>query len=266
MRCLSVAVISLVFAATGMAQTEGLTSTVRGRITDEGQGVIPNVNVTFTDVNQKESVAFSDEDGEYIIKLPPGKYSIKAEYPKHDGWEKFLLKGFRVRTEKRNELNIVLRADEEWSRRYGLPVIGEPISRIKQKKQVDSSIFSALTGTIYDQVYAVVPGVEVIARRSDGRIFKATSDLKGYYEIYLPSGEFTIEFSQEAFRRLVVKHFVNLPRMSRSLDVDYLIGKCADCGGAIYGESAKEQEKPIIIDFSKQKDKSKISLKREKIN
>jgi hypothetical protein len=266
MRYLSVAVIILVFAATGIAQTEGLACTVNGRITDEGKGVIPNVKVTFTDVNQKEYVAFSNEDGEYIIQLPPGKYSAKAEYPERHAWEKFLLKGFRVRATRRNELNIVLRVNEEWSRKYGMSVIGEPVSGIKQKKQVDSSIFSALTGTIYDQLHAVIPGVEVIARRGDGRIFRATSDLNGHYEINLPGGEFTIEFRRDAFRRLVVKHFMNLPRIPRSLDVDYLIGKCADCGGAIYGESIREQEKPIVIDFSKQKDKSKISLKREKIN
>lgn len=263
MRHLSALFITIVLAASGVAQAEKKFGLVKGRVTDERQGIIPDTRIIFTNLRQEKFEILSDQSGSFQIYLLPGRYTVRAEYNHYDAWDTFVLKDFKVLADKHNELNIVLRVDSEWSRKYGSPVIGESISGTKLGEKVDSSIFSTLRGTIYDQVHAVVPEVEIVAKRSDGRIFKATSDLKGHYEINLPSGEFTIEFNRSDFRNLIVKHFMNVPPTSRSIDVDFLIGKCADCGGAIYGEGASEQDKPIIIDFSKQKDKSKIKSKEE---
>ena len=77
-------------AVPAMAQTTSLS----GKVVDQGGGVVPGVSVTLTSSTGAVKTAASNEVGAYQFpQLPPGRYSIKAE-----------LKGFKTAFIERLEL------------------------------------------------------------------------------------------------------------------------------------------------------------------
>ena len=108
-----------------------------------------------------------------------------------------------------------------------------------------------LSGTIYDSVKAVVPATKLIAKNNDGQIFRVVSSDDGVYKIELPFGKYKLEFSKDGFKTYIVKNFENFYETKESFDVDFIVGHCADCNGAIYGERDENEEKPTIVDYKK---------------
>ena len=112
-----------------------------------------------------------------------------------------------------------------------------------------------LSGTVYDSVKAVIPATKLIAKNNDGRIFRVISNDEGVYKIELPFGKYTLEFNRDGFKNYIVKNFKNLSETDEIFDVDFIVGHCADCNGAIYGERDENEEKPTIVDYKKLKNK-----------
>ena len=118
-----------------------------------------------------------------------------------------------------------------------------------------------LNGTIYGKGGGLIYGVSVAAKDREKREYKATTDENGRYELSLPKGKYSIYISADGFRPVVISNFVNLDLEERKLDLDYLVGKCNDCYGAIYGADISWQNDPIKVDYRKQKNKTKIKIK-----
>jgi hypothetical protein len=80
----------MLVAVPAIAQTTSLS----GKIVDQGGGVVPGVSVTLTSSTGAVKTAASNEIGAYqFLQLPPGRYSVKAE-----------LKGFKTAFIERLEL------------------------------------------------------------------------------------------------------------------------------------------------------------------
>ena len=80
-RTLFLVVLPLLLPAAITAQTNR--ASVRGRVHDAQQAVIPKakVSVTNTATGERRTV-FTDNDGNYAISsLPAGRYELNAEYP-----------------------------------------------------------------------------------------------------------------------------------------------------------------------------------------
>ena len=73
------------------------------------------------------------------------------------------------------------------------------------------------------------------------------SNNEGVYKIELPFGKNTLEFNRDGFKTYIVKNFENFSKTDKSFDVDFIIGHCADCNGAIYGERDKNEDKPCLL-------------------
>ncbi len=114
-----------------------------------------------------------------------------------------------------------------------------------------------LSGTVYDSVKAFVPATKLIAKHKDGRIFRAVSNDDGVYKIKLPFGNYTLKFNKDGFKNYIVNNFENFSETDENFDVDFIVGHCADCNSAIYGERDEDEEKPTVVDFKKIKNKRK---------
>src|SRR5919202_562188 len=76
------AIATLLVACTAaLAHAQAFTATVLGTITDPGQGVLPGVTVTITNLQNGQTWTTSaDAEGRYIVPLlPPGTYRVVAE-------------------------------------------------------------------------------------------------------------------------------------------------------------------------------------------
>src|SRR5262245_55021788 len=73
--------LMLALACAGNAQT--VTATMLGTVRDASGAVLPNVEVTVTNINTNISNGFmTDETGEYVIPLlKPGIYRVRASHP-----------------------------------------------------------------------------------------------------------------------------------------------------------------------------------------
>ena len=128
---------------------------------------------------------------------------------------------------------------------------------VKLKRITDKQNSSILSGIVYDAVKAIVPATKLIAKHNDGRIFETISDDEGVYKIQLPFGKYTLEFSRNGFKNYIVENFENTFLTDESFDVDFIVGHCSDCNGAIYGERDENEEKPTVVDYKKIKNKRK---------
>jgi Carboxypeptidase regulatory-like domain len=116
---------------------------------------------------------------------------------------------------------------------------------------------SVLSGTVFDSTKAVVPATNVEAKNTKGQVFKAISNEAGYYEITLPFGKYEIEFYRNGFKKFSLKNFENISSNKVTFNVDFLVGHCEDCNGAILGERDENETKPTILDYSKVKNSVK---------
>ncbi len=95
---------------------------------------------------------------------------------------------------------------------------------------------TVLSGTVYDINKAVVVGTEILIKDTNNKIYKTKSDDSGEYEVTLPFGDYTIEFSQTGFKILRVINLKINSETKKTFDVTLEVGRCEDCNGAIYGK------------------------------
>lgn len=79
--------------------------------------------------------SFANEDGIYQINIPPGTYSIEAQYLGNQAWEKFKIEKYEIASDVKMTLDITLRLDEEFTKKYGNQIIGEPLKENKTKRK-----------------------------------------------------------------------------------------------------------------------------------
>ncbi len=116
---------------------------------------------------------------------------------------------------------------------------------------------SVLSGTVFDSTKAVVSATKIEAKNITGQVFKTISNSDGFYEITLPFGKYEIEFYRDGFKKFILKNFENSSSNKVTFNVDFLVGHCEDCNGAILGERDENETKPTIVDYAKVKDSVK---------
>ena len=132
----------------GFGQVERSTQ-VRGKVFDQMGAVIPETKVTLTDAGQHTHEAVTNENGYYSLNVPPGTYSVKAQYSRHSGWEAFSIENYEVANGVVMNLDIALRVNKAVADRYGIPGIpvlpsDRPITKdeaidIARRDAIDSS-------------------------------------------------------------------------------------------------------------------------------
>jgi Carboxypeptidase regulatory-like domain len=116
---------------------------------------------------------------------------------------------------------------------------------------------SVLSGTVFDAVKAVVPVTKIEAKNTTGQVFNTISNSDGFYEMTLPFGKYEIEFYRNGFKKFILKNFENTSTNKVKFNVDFLVGHCEDCNGAILGERDENETKPTIVDYAKVKGSAK---------
>ena len=88
--------------------SQGVRSTLVGRVTDESGAVIPKTKVAVTNVGTNEvRSAETNDNGEFVIpQLAPGEYMLAAE---HEGFRKEARKGIVLETGQQARLDVVMR-------------------------------------------------------------------------------------------------------------------------------------------------------------
>jgi Carboxypeptidase regulatory-like domain len=112
---------------------------------------------------------------------------------------------------------------------------------------------SILSGTVVDLNKSPLSNTAITATNADGKIFKTISDEKGFYRLWLPFGNYTIEFHKYGFKRTLVKGDFLSP--GSNTDVKMEPGVCNDCNGDPYSNEIQNVRKPDEADFSKPKEK-----------
>ncbi|MDQ6788028.1 MAG: carboxypeptidase-like regulatory domain-containing protein [Acidobacteriota bacterium] len=100
--------------------------------------------------------------------------------------------------------------------------------------------FFTLNGTVYDVNKAVVVGTEILVKDTKNKTYKTKSDDNGKYEIILPAGVYTVEFSQTGFKIVRIINLEINSEIKKALDVTLEVGRCEDCNGALYGHRSDE--------------------------
>src|SRR5919108_6338427 len=105
-RCLAIAVSSLVISASALAQTS--LATLRGKVTDQQGGVLPGATITARQIETNTTRSgVTNETGQFFVpSLPAGSYEVAVE-----------LQGFS--TAKRT---LTLRVGQETSADFALTI------------------------------------------------------------------------------------------------------------------------------------------------
>lgn len=120
----AILVITLVVVSCGFGFGQADRSTqVRGKVFDQMGAAISDTKVTLTDAGRRTYEAITNENGDYSLKVPPGTYSIKAQYTRHAGWEIFSIENYEVANSVVMNLDIALRVNKAVADRYGIPGI-----------------------------------------------------------------------------------------------------------------------------------------------
>jgi outer membrane receptor protein involved in Fe transport len=101
----AVVALLLVHAVPAVAQTQ--TATVRGTVTDSSGSVVPNTEITLTNIDQNRPwTTRSNEAGEYLfVQIPPGRYALGA---KMEGFKTFDRKGLVLEVAQVAQIDIQL--------------------------------------------------------------------------------------------------------------------------------------------------------------
>lgn len=143
---------------------QNVTGTILGTVYDSKGGVVPNVKVTVTNMDQKVDVrtVMSDEHGQYVAPLLPiGHYSVTAEIA---GFRKVMQTGVVLNVNDRLAINITLEVG----------AVSESVSVEADALHVDTQSVTPtglITGTQvrelslgtrnYEQLVSLMPGVSM---------------------------------------------------------------------------------------------------------
>jgi hypothetical protein len=99
--------ITFTFALCAMAFAQEFRGTISGRVVDQQDALVPNVNIQLTEVSTgSKRSATADAEGMFTLPfLAPGLYEVVVEAP---GFKKFVRQGVQVSTNQRLALDIRL--------------------------------------------------------------------------------------------------------------------------------------------------------------
>lgn len=108
-RSVLAAVLLLAACAGSLGYAQEITARISGQITDAAGAVVPNSEVTLTNINTRETrTAQTDADGYYTLTLiQPGTYDLSV---KVQGFKEYLSKGLEVSVNDRKTINVELEA------------------------------------------------------------------------------------------------------------------------------------------------------------
>ncbi|MFN0279271.1 MAG: carboxypeptidase-like regulatory domain-containing protein [Pyrinomonadaceae bacterium] len=210
-------------AIVGAQQTQKL-GRVKIILVDEAGGIISETRVTLTGNNGKQFVGLTNDDGESELSVPEGKYSLAAEYTRHNGWKKYSMQRLVVSRRQQMTFRIVLKVNPNGGA-GGLIVTSDPKPKDKEAST------SILTGRVYDANGALVPFIKVVARNVEGKIFETTTNDDGIYKLTLPFNKYGVGNFREAkydiivgpglgFQKSVTKDFVFIPSQFGEMHLD----------------------------------------------
>jgi hypothetical protein len=132
MKILQILILVLgIFVVANAQKWQSLTE-LEGKVIDQGGAIIPLAKIVLTNSKGKKFASITDEDGEYLLRIPAGTYTVEAEYTEYRAWEKFKVEKYEIAPTRKMMLDICLRVDEEFIKTHGTQVIGDPI-KVKKK-------------------------------------------------------------------------------------------------------------------------------------
>jgi hypothetical protein len=134
-RLLTLAMVTLVFAAAAFAQAQASSADLNGTVTDPSGAVVPGATITARDTATGITrTVTSDESGEYkFIGLPPGEYEITAEART---FKKTIIPSVRLTVGQNAELTVRLEAGAEGAT---VTITGEDVELVETTRTTVST-------------------------------------------------------------------------------------------------------------------------------
>ena len=134
MKILRILVLVFSLFAAGNAQDKEHLTKLEGTIIDQSGAGISSTKIILTNNAGKQFETVTNDDGMYLIKIPPGTYIIEAEYTKHHAWEKFRIEKYEIASTEKMTLDISLRINEEFTEKQSSPMTSQPVKEKKKSK------------------------------------------------------------------------------------------------------------------------------------
>ena len=106
-----------------------------GTVYDQEGAVIFGTKITLTNKDGKKFEVLANDEGIYKIIVRAGTYLIEVIHPHNQAWEKFSIENYELPPIPKMNLDLTLRVSEEYTKKYGTPVNGEPIKNNKSKRK-----------------------------------------------------------------------------------------------------------------------------------
>lgn len=187
MRLLSLLFVSLVIVQVSAGQD----SVLKGAVQTHAGAIIPAVKITATNKKGKEVEGFSNEFGEFELRLRPGIYRLFFE---REGFKNTLVTDF-VFNPTNKELAKILMEPGECNDCNG-ELFGERWD-----------YYGTLTGTIYDWRGAVIRNAKITVRGEDGVDRSVSSNREGVFETRIMRGLNRIIVEATNFEIVVFNNF-----------------------------------------------------------
>jgi hypothetical protein len=186
---------------------------LKGIVTDAMGAVIPGTRVQLISSESRSSWAFTDVNGEYEIKVEPGKYTVSFVAGLFVPFE---LKDFLLTTSKMNRIDVILKPRFDVLLIEDLTAVPEPIeidSSNKASRDISSRPvlgMSRYCGTVRDELGAAIPNV-FLSLKPDKRSkslkpYEFKTDADGHFDFVVPDGVYKIIFRMESFKKVELKN------------------------------------------------------------
>ena len=215
-----ISMIVLSASLIGAAQNDAQLSTLTGKVVDQAGAVIPETEIALTEPGGKSFRAVANDEGIYRLSVRAGTYALSARYPKHEGWEEFRIERYEVAaTREILSLDIVLRVNEETTKRNGWPISADPVKPTDRPE----TLRYLLTGAVYDTNGAVIVGASVKAVAANGQEVTTKTDRDGIYVLKLPSGYYRLEAKANLFCPTSFDNYKIVDSTYRKMTLDFAL-------------------------------------------
>jgi hypothetical protein len=222
-----------------------LSGTVRNY--KEEKAGVPLTEVVAENKDGRSFKTVSDENGFYRLSIPFGEYTLVFH---HDGYKITKVMNFENSSapEKTFEAYLdvsgcddcgVLIPEPENKEVKKAPATNDS-SSLKDEKKV-----TVLSGTVYDELGAVIANAKITVRGPDGndKLIKTNDD--GVFEIKLIAGNYSIQAESPGFQVFKIEKYRIVPSYKGKLNLDVVleVRPCDDCHW-IDGDPVNENKKP----------------------
>jgi hypothetical protein len=188
------------------------TVTLKGTVTDEIGSVIPATRVHLLSSDGRSFWAITNADGDYELKVEPGKYHLSFAVPPFIPIE---VKDYLL-TSQSNRLDIVLKACAECPRIDDLVAEPEPIETRTKNEIIDKVSsrplygMSRFCGTALNAQGASIPNVSVSfqpeKRSKSGKRYDLKTDGNGKFDFGVIDGLYKITFKKESYKKFTLRN------------------------------------------------------------